>query len=247
MIKKTIKDVLLAAVLLSTCSCSSNPSGLTKEYFKDKKWVKWQTRDGSIQITIAGSYFNKYTSGVGSISGAEDKYYYARFVFNAEGNPKWDFLQFYKMDGSKRIDYTFDLKAVMIDKHVATDKIMIVSSSGEETILYEEKMNNSNIDLREVVNAKILSTEKQLEFNHTFDSESLQSGAVYFANFNNSTLKLHFENDFKFTIRENWDIKCSGSYFATRETVKLTFDTNEIFDSSESIDFDLLFDNKIDS
>lgn len=242
-----MKKHILLLPIFSLTACFSNPSGLTEKFFEGKKWTEWRTEDDTIKISVTGSYFGKYQNGIGSVKGAPDKYYYARFIFNVQGSSDWDYLLFYKMDGRYSTDFKFDLKAVKKENIIENDKIKILSSKGEEYILIGHQIDKTNIDLRKVANAKLRSRDNNIEFNYLYDSESLQKGAIYYAQYNDKRIKLIFDDNFRFTITESWEIKCSGSYFATRETVKLSFETNELFEFKTSIDFDLLFDNKIDS
>ena len=247
MTKNKFNRIVFGFGLFSLVSCLSNPSGLTANFFKNRKWTCWESDDGNIKVYITGRYFGEYTSGVGTIKGGLNKFYYSSFVFNADGDPTSDYLNFYKFDGTYRSDYTYFIKAVKNGSKIDENKIFLSSSTGYEITLNAKSIDALNVDLRYVIRASLKSQKTGISFSHTFNSESFENGAVYYTNYNEERLLLSFGDNYRFTIKKGYDVVCTGSYNATKESARLTFDTNEIFDSNESIDFDLLFDNKIDS
>ena len=133
-----MKKHILLLPIFSLTACFSNPSGLTANFFKNRKWTCWESDDGNIKVYITGRYFGEYTSGVGTIKGGLNKFYYSSFVFNADGDPTSDYLKFYKFDGTYRSDYNYFIKVVTEAYKYAVSNIPI-NENGFRDILLERK------------------------------------------------------------------------------------------------------------
>lgn len=226
---KTIKKITIlitsSLILIGCDSSHSIPDG----FFKDKNWTVWKSEDNNIAIYVASTYGAKngiWIKGEDKLLVDMDSYLGISGI-----NRPWELKLTDASDSAFQKRY--NCQRVKKDKDDSASKFSVEIDS-ETIVLKSYEWKEEDIDINYL--KSIGNEELDLYCTIKVDSTDYSNGYCLAGTYLDDTLLIKGESNRSFVISYK-DHTCSGHYSRKGDKLDFQFETNEIFDSLDHIEF----------